>query len=63
MILKGLEIGSIGVNCYIIGCEETKEAAVIDPGGNPRAIKKLLDENGLTAIYIINTWAHRPYRR
>ena len=58
MILKGLEIGSIGVNCYIIGCEETKEAAVIDPGGNPRAIKKLLDENGLTAIYIINTHGH-----
>ncbi|HBQ27526.1 MAG TPA: MBL fold metallo-hydrolase [Syntrophomonas sp.] len=58
MILKGLEIGSIGVNCYIIGCEETKEAAVIDPGGNSRAIKKLLDENGLTAIYIINTHGH-----
>ncbi|MDD2372903.1 MAG: MBL fold metallo-hydrolase [Syntrophomonadaceae bacterium] len=58
MILRGLEIGSIGVNCYIIGCEETKEAAVIDPGGNPQAIKKLLDEEGLTAIYIINTHGH-----
>lgn len=35
MILKGLEISAMGVNCYIVGCEETKEVAVIDPGGNP----------------------------
>lgn len=58
MILKGLEISSMGVNCYIVGCEETKEAAVIDPGGNPAAIKKLLDQEGLKAIYIINTHGH-----
>jgi len=58
VILKGLEISNMGVNCYIVGCEETKEAAVIDPGGNPRGIKQLLDEEGLKAIYIINTHGH-----
>ncbi|MDD3024653.1 MAG: MBL fold metallo-hydrolase, partial [Syntrophomonadaceae bacterium] len=58
MILKGLEITNMMVNCYIIGCEETREAAVIDPGGNHRAILKLLEEENLKAVYIINTHGH-----
>ncbi len=58
MILKGLEISTMGENCYIVGCEETMEVAVIDPGGNPRAIVSMLEENNLKAIYIINTHGH-----
>jgi glyoxylase-like metal-dependent hydrolase (beta-lactamase superfamily II) len=58
MILKGIEISTMGENCYIVGCEETKEVAVIDPGGNHRAILRMLDEDGLKAIYIINTHGH-----
>lgn len=58
MILKGLEISSMGENCYIVGCEETKEVAVIDPGGNPRAIVNMLKQDELKAVYIINTHGH-----
>lgn len=58
MILMGLEISSMGVNCYIVGCEETREVAVIDPGGNARAIVNMLTENDLKAVYIINTHGH-----
>ncbi len=58
MILKGLEISAMAVNCYIVGCEETREVAVIDPGGNPRAILKLLEDDELKAVYIINTHGH-----
>lgn len=58
MILKGLEISAMGVNCYIVGCEETREVAVIDPGGNAPAILKLLEQDNLKAIYIINTHGH-----
>jgi glyoxylase-like metal-dependent hydrolase (beta-lactamase superfamily II) len=54
----GLEISSMGVNCYIVGCEETREVAVIDPGGNARAILNMLKENDLKAVYIINTHGH-----
>jgi len=54
----GLEISSMGENCYIVGCEETREVAVIDPGGNARGILNMLKENNLTAIYIINTHGH-----
>ena len=32
MILKMLVVGPIQSNCYILGCERTKQAAVIDPG-------------------------------
>lgn len=58
MILKGLEISSMGVNCYIIGCEETREVAVIDPGGSPNTIIKSLEQDDLKAVYIINTHGH-----
>jgi hydroxyacylglutathione hydrolase len=58
VILKRVEVSSMAVNCYIVGCEETKEVAVIDPGGNSRGILKALEDNGLKAIYIINTHGH-----
>lgn len=45
-------------NCYILGCEETKEAAVIDPGGDPDRILQILNRLGLTVKLIINTHGH-----
>ncbi|MGI6468843.1 MAG: MBL fold metallo-hydrolase [Syntrophomonadaceae bacterium] len=58
MILKRVEVSSMAVNCYIVGCEETNEVAVIDPGGNARGILRVLESNGLKAVYIINTHGH-----
>lgn len=58
MILMGIEISNMGENCYIVGCEETREVAVIDPGGNANGIIKLLQENQLKALYVINTHGH-----
>lgn len=50
--------GGYASNCYIIGCEETKEAAVVDPGGDGDIIVSILQAAGLTAKYIINTHGH-----
>lgn len=58
MILKWLEVGSIGANCYIIGCEETREGAVIDPGGNGPSIVQVIESLKLKIKYIINTHGH-----
>jgi len=32
LILKSMALGPIMANCYVLGCETTREAAVIDPG-------------------------------
>ncbi|MGI6453500.1 MAG: MBL fold metallo-hydrolase [Syntrophomonadaceae bacterium] len=58
MILKGLVVSSMAVNCYFVGCEETREVAVIDPGGEPGTILKYLEKEKLKPIYIINTHGH-----
>lgn len=58
MILESLEVGPIMANCYILGCEETKEAAVIDPGGDADRILQALARLGLTVKLIINTHGH-----
>jgi glyoxylase-like metal-dependent hydrolase (beta-lactamase superfamily II) len=58
MIVKGLTVGLFQENCYILGCEETREGVIIDPGDNARAILKLVQQDGLTIKKIINTHAH-----
>ena len=58
MIIKDLTVGPIMANCYIVGCEETKVAAVIDPGDEADRILIILAEAGLTVQTIINTHGH-----
>lgn len=58
MLLKHLVVGSIGTNCYLVGCQETKEAAVIDPGGDADRILQAVKEDNLQVKYIINTHGH-----
>ncbi len=58
MILKSLEVGPIMANCYILGCEETKEGAVIDPGDETRRILSALADAKLKVKYILNTHGH-----
>jgi len=45
-------------NCSVLWCDQSKEAAVVDPGGDIPKILKVLDENGLTLTKIILTHAH-----
>jgi glyoxylase-like metal-dependent hydrolase (beta-lactamase superfamily II) len=58
MILKMLVVGPIQANCYILGCERNKLAAVIDPGGDANRILMVLAKEGLRLVYIINTHGH-----
>ena len=58
MIIKTLAVGPIMANCFILGCEETLEAAVIDPGDEADRILQTLAESSLTVKYIINTHGH-----
>jgi hydroxyacylglutathione hydrolase len=62
MNIKRFTVGWLSTNCYVVSCEETKEAAVIDPGiENEKEAEEILDfikENGLKIKYIINTHGH-----
>lgn len=58
MILKMLVVGPIQANCYILGCERTKEAAVVDPGDDVDEILMTLSREKLRCVCIINTHGH-----
>ena len=58
MIVKTLAVGPIMANCFVLGCEKTAEAAVIDPGDEPDRILATLADNNLTVKLIINTHGH-----
>ena len=58
MILQVFTLGSLQANCYLVGCEESKKAAVIDPGGDPSAVVAAARREGLTIELIINTHGH-----
>ncbi len=58
MIIEKLEVGPIMANCFIVGCEETLKAAVIDPGDEAERILYKLAGHKLTATCIINTHGH-----
>jgi hydroxyacylglutathione hydrolase len=58
LIVKQLPVGMIQANCYIAGCEETREGVVIDPGDEAERILAEVEAAGLTIKYILNTHAH-----
>lgn len=58
MFLERKPLGVYGANCYIVACEDTREAAVVDPGGEPEEVEKILEENGLKLSCILLTHGH-----
>lgn len=58
MQIEQLVVGSMGVCCYIASCPVSKEAAVIDPGGNVDRILAAVRQAGLTVTAIIATHGH-----
>lgn len=58
MLITTLSVGPIGTNCYIVGCQETLEGMIVDPGGHAERILAAVEEMGLTIKYIVNTHAH-----
>ena len=61
MILKRVKVnagGMMGINCYIIQDEETKETMVIDPGGSFSKIEEMLNVLKAKVKYILLTHCH-----
>jgi hydroxyacylglutathione hydrolase len=58
MIQKALMVGLLEVNCYILADEATREAVVIDPGGDEDRILEVLNHNKFQLKLIIDTHGH-----
>jgi len=58
MILHTIPVGMNQTNCYIVGCEETRRGAVIDPGGDGKRIIREIEDADLDVAYVLVTHAH-----
>ncbi|MBI3977410.1 MAG: MBL fold metallo-hydrolase [Chloroflexi bacterium] len=58
MIVETVVVGDLEVSCYVVGCDETREAVVIDPGDDPERILDRIAAHGLRVTLILNTHGH-----
>lgn len=58
MIFETLVVGPLGVNCYLLGCEQTGEGLIVDAGDEAVRIIALAEERGLRIAQVISTHGH-----
>ncbi len=58
MILHTIPVGMNQTNCYVVGCEETRRAVVIDPGGEGGRIVRQIERSNLDVRHVLITHAH-----
>jgi glyoxylase-like metal-dependent hydrolase (beta-lactamase superfamily II) len=58
LVVKGLAVGPIQCNCYIVWDDADKQGAVIDPGEDADAIMQTVRELGVEVVTIIATHGH-----
>ncbi len=61
MYFKWFPVGPLQANCYLIGCDETREVAVVDPGGDADKILRQVAADSLKVKYVINTHGHADH--
>lgn len=58
LLRETFPVGQFQCNCTILACPDTKQAVVVDPGGDARRISEILKHHDLTVKAIIHTHAH-----
>ena len=58
MILEQLVVSPFQSNCWILGCDETREGVVIDPGDEAERILKSVQAHELSIKHLIHTHGH-----
>lgn len=61
MQIKSIPAGIYGANCYILMDEDTKESAVIDPGGDADVLIKAIKDMSANPKYILLTHGHTDH--
>lgn len=58
MKVIAMPVGELAANCYIVYCENTRKAAVIDPGADGQRILNRIQHEGLNVEHILLTHGH-----
>ena len=58
MEFRVIPVTPFAQNCTLLWCEETKKAAVVDPGGDLGSIQAMIAKNGLAVEKILLTHGH-----
>ncbi len=58
LLVHQLSVGPLQVNCFVVACQRTREAMVIDPGEDGTRILQLAESNGYQVKKIVNTHGH-----
>lgn len=58
MKIERIPVGTIQANCYILGCNFTKEGIIIDPGADAQGLISKIKELDLKIKYILLTHGH-----
>ena len=58
MIFETIVVGHLAVNCFILGCETTREAVIVDPGADAQRVLDAVKKLDLKVRYVINTHGH-----
>ncbi|MGI6449756.1 MAG: MBL fold metallo-hydrolase [Desulfitobacteriia bacterium] len=57
-MIEGIVTPGMGVNCYLVSCEQTKKAILVDPGAGSKRIYDWLKGKDLEIIAIVLTHGH-----
>ena len=58
MILKQLQLGPMGTNCYLLGDEASGRCFAVDPGYDSQRVLQLADQCGLSIQAVLLTHGH-----
>ena len=58
LLRETFPVGPLECNCTVLACGDTKEALIIDPGGDVPRIREIARHHDLTIKAIIHTHAH-----
>jgi len=61
MIVRQIKVGPMENFAYILGCEESGEAAIIDPGFEAEKLLGVASEMSMKVVAVINTHGHSDH--